>query len=285
MLNRWTGIICAVFMLSANTTLFVRDVLPGLLAGDPPELDDLTRGVGPTRQIQTGLFNAQGHDIGRSWTVTCMQGDSLIISSCTRLNSITLPNGLNTPAVRIDTELRYRVEDGLLGNLSMSIRGLPVGVVLRGEFMPPDEFACGWQLGAGQRGTFRLNAEATRALGDVLRPFTRLPGLYVGRTWRLHLLDPLAQIVPGLRNHNLLAEPVLVRVTGTEVIEHRGRPLEVFVVEARRTRAWVDRQGDVLRQQIDLPLLGRLTLQDEPFDEAAYLKAKEWSPLGAPHEE
>ncbi|MGD8451109.1 MAG: hypothetical protein PVJ57_04770 [Phycisphaerae bacterium] len=278
MLNRWIGILCTLFMLSANTTLFVRDILPGLLAGDPPELDDLSLEAGTTRRIQTGVFNARDENIGRSWTVSFMQAGLLNVTSCTRLNPITLPNGLTTPGARIDTELRYRVDDGLLDSMSMSIRGLPVGVTMHGDFIPPDEFACCWRLGKVQRGTFRLSADATRALGDVLRPFTRLPGLYVGRTWRLHLLDPLAQVVPGLRNNDLLAEPILVRVTGTEMIEHRGQQLEVFVVEARRTRAWVDQQGNVLRQEIDVPLLGRLTLRDEPFDDEVFQEARVWSP-------
>ncbi len=60
---------------------------------------------------------------------------------------------------------------------------------------------------------------------------------------------------------------VLVRVTGTESIEHNGRVVEAFRVEADRAVAWVTSDGRVLRQEVDLPLLGRLTLIDEPFDQ------------------
>ena len=34
--------------------------------------------------------------------------------------------------------------------------------------------------------------------------------------------------------------------------------------------------GRVLRQEVELPILGRLTLRDEAFDEAAYKAAKQY---------
>ena len=43
MANRWIGIACVLFMLSANATLFVRDVLPDGSPATRPVLDDLTR--------------------------------------------------------------------------------------------------------------------------------------------------------------------------------------------------------------------------------------------------
>ena len=278
MVNRWIGIACVAFMLSANATLFVRDVLPAWLAGDPPMLDDLAPSPLPKRQAQIGIFDERGENVGRSWTITERLPQFLTVTSSTMLNPILLPNGMVTPQVRIDTSLKYREDDHLLEDLRMSIRGLPVGVVMRGELVPPDEFVCEWRLGAGPPGRFTLDADATRAMGDVVRPFTRLPGLYVGRTWRLQLLDPLSRIIPGFGSHDLMADAELVRVTRTETITHRGEELETFVVEARRTRAWVTPQGDVLRQEVDLPLLGRLTLRDELFDENAYDEARNWLP-------
>lgn len=288
MLNRWIGILCVLFMLSANTALFMRDVLPGWLAGDPPGLDDLTRGGVPPREVQTGIFDARGRVVGRTWTISrvqrhildsdsqTIQGQILDIQSRTMLYPIMLPNGMATPQVRIETRLRYRSEDGLLDELVMSIRGLPAGVVLRGE-MISDEFACSCKVGPRLERSFRLDAEATRALGDVIRPFRRLPGLYVGRTWRLQLLDPLSRVMPGLQTNDIIAEPQLVRVTRTEQIQHRGRPVETFVVEAHRMRAWVAPGGHVLRQEVELPLLGKLILVDEPFDQDEYRRAGQWS--------
>lgn len=186
MFNRWIGILCVLFMLSANTTLFMRDILPGWLAGDPPELDDLC-GAAPPREVQTGIFYMRGRLVGRTWTISHVQGrilDSdrqtvqgriLDIESRTMLYPIMLPNGMATPQVRIETRLRYRSEDGLLDELVMSIRGLPAGVVLRGE-MIADEFACSCKVGPRLEKSFRLDAEATPALGDVLHRFAGCPG-------------------------------------------------------------------------------------------------------------
>ena len=277
MLNRWIGIACVFLMISGNTVLFMRDILPSWLASDPPQFEDISSQDGAERQIQVGIFDADGQLVGRSWTISHIRGHFLNVDSKTMLYPIRLPGDITTPPVRIDTELSYQERGGLLSELGMRVFGLPASAELYGEFIPPDEFACTWKIERVRQGTFVLDAEATRALGEVLRPFSRLPGLYVGRAWRLHLLDPLAQIVPGLQQNAVLAEPEIVRVTRAETIEHRGRSVEVFVVEARRMRAWVATDGSVLRQEIELPLLGQLVLRDEPFDHNAYEAARGWS--------
>ena len=279
MLNRWIGIVCLLFMLCVNSALFVRDVLPDWYAGDPPELEDLARGVSTRRNAQVGIFNAENQMIGRSWTITEMRGEFLSVTSKTMLHPIMLPNGAATPQVRIDTDMHYRQADGLLSDLTMSMHGLPTSVLLRGEYMPPDEFACSWRVGptrGGAQGSFVLDAEATRAMGDVLRPFSRLSGLYVGRTWRLQLLNPVMKILPGLRGSGLLDEPEIVQVTRTETIRHRGETVEAFVVEARRMRAWVAPNGTVLRQEVELPLLGKLVMREEAFNAGVYEEARLW---------
>lgn len=276
MINRWIGICCLLLMLSANTTLFMRDILPGWLAGDPPTLVDLTQEADSERRIQTGVFDVHDRCVGRSWTLMFRQATHVHIESKTLLYPFNLPNGTSTPMVRIDTTLKYRQEDNVLDSLNMEVRGLPIGVVLNGELYPLDEFVCTWKLGKHDEGSFTLNAAATRAMGAVMQPFTRLPGLYVGRTWRMEMLDPLTQLMPGVNADNLLADAELVRVTGTEKITHRGRELEAFVVETKRAKAWVTQQGDVLRQELELPLFGRLTLRNEPFDEGAYERARQW---------
>jgi hypothetical protein len=283
-LNRWVGIICATLMVSANATLFLRDILPGWRGGDPPALDDLSQGTGVERHVQIGIYNAEGTNIGRSWTVTELQIEYLNVTSTTMLYPITLPNGIATPPVRVETTLRYRETDGVLAELVMTIRGLPATLELRGDLVPPDDFVCKWRLGPRQQGQFVLDAQATRAIGDVLRPFDRLPGLYVGRTWRMQLLDPLSRVVPGLQAEALVGDTELVRVTRTEIIQHRGEPVETFVVEAPRMRGWVSRDGQVLRQEVDLPILGTLAMNDEPYNAKDYEAARQWSPGKDPDE-
>ncbi len=273
MLNRWIGIVCAIGMLAANATLFVRDILPNWRAGEAPPQEDFSAEFGERRE-QVGIYTPDGELFGRSWTVSTLDPVSLEVTSLTLLFPAPLAGGVLTPEMRVETTLRYTRPSGMLDELTMLIHGLSKKVRLHGEHMEPDEFACKWQVGLAHEGAFVLSAEETRAFSDVLRPFSRLHDLYVGRTWQLNLVNPLNKVLPGLSSETLLEAPELARVTGMETIEHRGARVESFVVEANRLRAWVARDGTVLLQEIELPLLGRLSLRDEAFDEAGYRDAQ-----------
>jgi hypothetical protein len=278
MLNRWIGTGALLLMLAGNASLFVYDILPRWTAGSPPRFQTVVSEGASYEHIQTGIFDSADRNIGRSWTLIHNEDEYISVASTTLLDPIVLPEGLNTPAVRIETDLRFGKDDQLLNELSISLHGLPVTAMLQGELIPPDQFACRWHVGA-RRGMFVFEAGLTRAFGDVLRPFTRLPNLHVGQTWRLQLMNPLSKALPGWNSAGPVEEPEIVRVTGTEMIEHGGRSVEAFVVEAPRLRAWVAPDGAVLRQEIEfLPLLGRLVLRDEPFDDVAYEKARVWRP-------
>ena len=271
MLNRWIGITTAALMLSVNTLLVVRDVLPCWLAGDPPQAEIELLGPGEQRRTQVSIYNKVGQRVGRSWTLSNRSQALLRVRTQTVLYPIQLPEGVVTPRVRFDMNLTYQ-QNTHVERLEIDVRGFDIPIGLRGGFVPPNDFPCQWQVGE-QRGTFVLDADATRVLGDVVRPFDRLPGLYVGQAWRLELLNPLTRLLPGLRDSPVATSSVLVRVTGTESIEHNGRVVEAFRVEAEKAVAWVTSDGRVLRQEVDLPLLGRLTLIDEPFDERTYSAA------------
>jgi len=271
MLNRWIGITTAALMLSVNTLLVVRDVLPCWLPGDPPQAEIELLRPGEQRRTQVSIYNKVGQRVGRSWTHSKRGNTLLTVDTSTVLYPIQLPQDVVTPRLEIHTNLVYH-QDVCVDSLRIDVHGftdlegceVPIG--LRGEHVPPNDFPCQWQVGE-QWGTLILDADATRVLGDIIRPFDRLPGLYVGQAWRLELLNPLTRLLPGFRDSPVATSSVLVRVTGTESIEHNGRVVEAFRVEAERAVAWVTSDGRVLRQEVDLPLLGRLTLIDEPFDE------------------
>jgi hypothetical protein len=271
MLNRWIGITTAALMLSVNTLLVVRDVLPCWLAGDPPQAEIELLQPGEQRRTQVSIYNKVGQRVGRSWTHSKCGSTLLTVDTWTVLYPIDLPRDVVTPRLSIHTNVVYH-HDTWVDSLRIDVHGfsdmrggdVPIG--LRGERVPPDDFPCQWQVGE-QRGTLVLDADAIRVLGDVVHPFDRLPGLYVGQAWRLELLNPLTRLLPGFRDSPVATSSVLVRVTGTESIEHNGQLVEAFRVEAEKAVAWVASDGRVLRQEVDLPLLGRLTLIDEPFDE------------------
>ncbi|MCG3126947.1 MAG: hypothetical protein CHACPFDD_01802 [Phycisphaerae bacterium] len=257
-------------MVSANAALVLHDVVPAWTADEPPSADAALT-PGQSRSVQLDIYDAQGRLIGQSWTVARLAVSILTVQNWTLLESITLPNGVRTPPARIDSELAYN-DSRVVDRLSMRIIGLGLPAGLTGEFIPPDTFPCVWQMGE-LRGRFLLPAAATRALGDVIRPFDRLPGLYVGRSWRVKLVNPLAQIVPGMGSAAIGVDSMLVTVVGRDSIEHNGVTVNCYRVETRRATAWVAADGRVLKQTVELPLLGTLTLLDRPFDEDARQRA------------
>ena len=265
MINRWIGIATLGLMLSVNAALLMRDVLPDWLAGEPPESRALQLGPGDELKVQFGIYDRERHCIGHSWTRSTRTGDLVSVRHRTVIRAPHLPVDTELKAVRIDTHLNFH-EDVGLDELRVHVFGPGVTIKLEGEFYLPDDFACKWQVGE-RRGKFQLPAHATRAMGDVIRPFESLTGLYVGRSWRLELLNPLSGIIPDWGARNMMTDGVLVRVTRMEDVVHRGALVQAFVLETEKLRAWVTPDGRVIRQEFDLPLLGTLTLVDEPYDD------------------
>jgi hypothetical protein len=268
MLNRWIGILSIAAMLLANAAIFTRDVLPRWLPDDAPPSDAQLLAPDERREVQVGIYDALGRQVGQSWTVAQRStvGDVVSVRTTTVLRGLALPGGLRTPEVRIESDASYGPADNRIDEVNLRLYGLGLPIQLNGQAMPTAEFACTWRVGADD-GSFLLDSKAPAALGDVIRPFDRLPDLYVGQTWRLDLLDPLAQIVPDLDRHGLDLEPILIRVTRRERISHAGRDVDAYVVEGNNTRAWVAEDGRVLRQEVRLPLIGQLVLLDEVFSE------------------
>lgn len=274
MLNRWVGISSAALMLLANAAIFQRDVLPDWFATDPPRADAYTLQPGEERLAQVGIFDERGRLVGRSWTRSRrpVSADIVITSTTTQLRPVSLPGGVTSPPARIETEVTHKVGVRVVDELSFQVFGLGMPIELRGETMPTGEFPILWKVGP-QSGSITLDTTAPAALGDVIRPFDRLPELYVGQSWRLELLNPLKHVLPQLEGRTLGLESVLVQVTGEARIEHGGRTVDVFVVEGGGATAYVGMDGTVLRQVVRVPLLGRLELLDEVYDEEARIRA------------
>lgn len=279
MLNRWIGITLACLMIVANGALVFRDVVPHWMASDPPPSGASLLRDGQESHIQVGIYDRTGRTIGHSWTVSrrSKPGWLVTVKTTTILEHLPLPQGIATPRVRIETTLTYREDARLVDELEFRMFGLGLPIFLHAEAMPSGEFPLQWQVGP-QRGQVVLDSRAPAALGDVIRPFDRLPNLYVGRAWRLDLLDPLAQMLPQLGSAGLGLDSILIEVTRKEIIDHQGARIETFVVEGNGAVAWVDRDGRVLRQEVSLPLVGRLILLDEPYDDDAREAAVESVP-------
>lgn len=276
MLNRWIGIVSGCLMILAVAAVFWRDVLPGWLIGDPPPTEIDLLAPGEKRQAQVGIYDSAGRAVGTSWTVSSALGggDIALVTTTTVLGPLPLPGGVTTPRVCIQTEITYLAAASTVDQLEFHMYGLGMPIELDCVALPTGDFPCAWKVGT-EHGEITMDSRVPAALGDVIRPFDRLPDLYVGRRWRLKLLYPLAQMVPQLKQVGMTLEEPLIEVTGRERIETPAGLVDAFVVQVENggATAWVHPDGRVLRQEVNVPLLGQLVLLDEPFDEEARLQA------------
>ncbi len=269
MLNRILGATIGLVWLASMSGLFVRDVWPAWTAQDPPAgvSNQIVERIGEDHQA--GIFDSRGHRAGTAWTSFMPLAGGILVHNSTVLNPFA---GL--PPSRIESKLQF-VEDGTLDELELDVFGLPMPISLRGQSYPP-YFPCNLQVGT-RRYSFRLQAASAALMGETMRPFSCLPNLHVGQAWRMQLFNPLSAVM----DTQVRLRPILVRVTGRETIEHQGRSVDCFVVEAPRAKAWVDDAGRVLVQQVDVPLLGRFIIRDEPYDEDLRRKTRERIPAEA----
>lgn len=275
MLNRWFGIISISLVLLANGALFWRHVIPHMLVGEPPNLVANKLAEGDVRYTQVGIYNSGDVLIGRSFAVIDRALNSVTLRSLSILEPTRLPNGLQTIPIAVHTVIDYQAE-GNPDELEIEILGLNFPATLRGEYFSGD-FPCQWEF-AGQSGSFLVDSELLHTLRDAIRPFDRLPGLYEGQTWEVGIFNPFSRVF-NMSQSALDFDSIIVEVVGTEEIEHphTAEMVTAFRVEAPQVVAWVSQDGQVLRQSVQLPILGQLTVIDEPFDEEAYSRAqRDW---------
>jgi hypothetical protein len=256
--------------IAAMTALVARDVWPAWTAQDPPRLT--LAPDAPEQLSQCGIFDARGHRIGTAWSAIRPFGKNVRLQGTILLERVAM-----LPPVRVETLLTI-MADGMVDEFELDVHGLndlfgkPLPVEIRGEnygrYIP-----CTLRVGTFRR-TLKLDAAASRLIGDSIRPFDRLPDLQVGQSWRMQIVDPISAAL----NRRTRVLPVIAKVVGKETIDHHGDAVECFVVEAGRSKAWVRRDGLVMKQTVELPGLGRLTVRDEPYDEEARNVARERVP-------
>ncbi len=268
MLNRWFGISAFLAMCTLNTLLVLRDVAPRWFATDPPRPTSLRLSDGEQLVLQYGIFR-DGRRVGTAQHLASASGDVIRTETATALSLGEMLDVPGAPTIRVDSDFAYLMRSQMVDELSVRVRGLPFGVHLKGQYLPPNDFPIQWRLGDNE-GSLILPADQTSQLGDMLRPFQSLPDLYVGRTWRLQTFNPLLNLLPMVDRNALELEPVLVRVAAEERISFADFDTLAFRVEADRIRVWVDWQGQVLRQQIELPVLGLLQFEVERYDPSAF---------------
>lgn len=260
-MNRFVGIAATFLWLAAMILLIRRDVLPFWTAQEAPAQSL------PNETYQVAIRHAEGSRVGTAWvrlvptsTITTVRSTTLL-----DLDSVAGVLNLRGPVV-VDMNMAYQA-GGTLDQFRIRVEGMPLPIHAEGERIRSD-MACTLTFGVLKK-SFSLDGRLMDHLAETIRPFTHLKNLHVGQRWRLRLLNP----IPLLQSGNLDLKISLVRVTARELIDHQGRRIECFRVETEGAVAWVDDTGRVLRQEVQIPLLGKWTLTDETYDPRARARA------------
>lgn len=245
--------------LTAMTALFVRDVLPAWTAQDAPVLSITEFEQTERRHQQFAIFQKDGQRIGTAWSnLSPGPGNSTINGT------VVLENLGAIPAIRIETLTEFD-KDGDISAFRLDVFGVPMKIRVEGERLGL-YFPCKLQVGPLFREA-NLDAAASRMIGESLRPFAFLPNLKVGQSWRMQILDPMTAVMARRAEFTSL----VATVTGEEEITHLGEPVLCKVVDTSPThvRAWVTPRGEVVRQEVDVPGLGKIVVEEEEFSEGS----------------
>jgi len=254
---RLFAIAAVLLWVSAMVALFARDVWPAWTAQDPPAMtrDQFARLDQPAQQF--GIYRSPDERIGSAWNSVEASGPNTTVYGTVVVEGVSY-----IPPVRVETVTDFDDQGGL-DSFRLDVHGVPLTIKIRGETRGL-YFPCELHIGPLHRDA-NLDRAASRLIGQTLRPFSFLPTLSVGQSWRMQMLDPISAVLTGRTDFT----PVVARVTGKETIEHLGKPIECLVVEtsAYAAKAWADGNGQVLVQQVEMPGVGRITVRTEPFDE------------------
>ncbi len=263
MFVRLGGLGIIVFWAASMTWLVWHDVWPAVTAGQPPRVVRTEPGNQAPVSCQVGIFNKYGHRVGSAWSTYYP-----IAEAARREDTIHLQSFIGLPETLVQISSSFDPE-GQLDEFKLEIWGHDVPVKVTGERFSS---MYGFNLDVGTwHERLRLEADAAGLIGDVFRPFASLPGLKVGQSWRMQVVNPIA-LLSGFGDRFV---PMLVRVTRREpVTTLDGRTVDC-VVEAPNAKAWVDEAGTVIVQQVELPVGGTLTIRAEPYDRDAEQEAVE----------
>lgn len=251
--------------ITAMTMLFLRDVWPSWTAQDVPPIERERIASLEQPNYQYGIFR-DDQRAGTAWSSMTLTPETTSIHG-----TVVITNVGFIPALRVENEVEFDAT-GRLDNFWLEMHGVPgTRVYIRGErhgiYLP-----CEIHLGRIHRQA-NLEMSATRMISDAFQPFTYLPTLHVGQSWRMQLLNPMSAVL----TRQIQFSSVVAEVTRIETIEHRGKPVRCFVVETSpaQVTAWVGPDGRVLVQEVQLGGLGRIRVRAEPYDEGARAQAKQ----------
>lgn len=260
---RLFSIVVTGMWLLAMGLLVRDDVLPVLTAQAPPDMASQLADEPEYRELYNGVYDQTGRRVGHSTTAIIRGPEYVSINSRLELEPgwmdrldmlarVVRQFGI-AGKLEVRTALRY-VQDGSLDEFTVDIEGLGMPVRIESEYFGTD---FGAQLTVGQaQWPLVFDTQISQRLGQSFDPFIFLPELQVGKSWRVWMAS-FSDVKPRF-------EQILVRVVDREMIDHHGRQVHAYRVEAGDLAvAWADRSGKILRQEVNMPLLGRITILDE----------------------
>ncbi len=284
--SRWYNTAVVVLWLATMSWLVAKKVLPPLLVGEPPSYRQVIEAQNRDPPVGWRVL-WKGKQLGWALTDTKVQPSGLT-EVHGRVHFDTFPIGAVTPVwlqpfltlvrkpvEQLHLDARSEMLIDTLGRLlrfdsAVQLAPLIDKITMRGTVE-------GGQLelvvsSGNQSVSYEVLLPPKALLADALTPQTRLPGLHVGQTWSVPVVNPLWPSKSRI-------EIISAKVEKSESILWNGARENAWLVVYRRDsgtgaadeqnvqgRLWVRRDGAVLRQEamlFDSPIVFvRLTHKD-----------------------
>lgn len=258
MFTKTTGLFIVPTWLAAMSWLFAHDVWPLFAARDLPRLQPSAWLREEGRRAQFEIHH-KGIHIGTLWTEHRV-GENVV--SREDLIWLEQPTFLRE-SLRVRVSSTFSPE-GLLDEFTFRFEtGTAREFTLHGERFPSD---FSFELTSGPIGkAFKVPLVDGGLISGAFTPFGDLGELHVGQTWKMQVFNPIT----GLTGVGKKFTSVLVEVTGEENIVGPDGVVKCFVVEASGAKAWLDENGAVILQEVEVPLMGTIRISRAlEFDEA-----------------
>ena len=272
--HRLVSVLILVGWSLATGALVVRDVLPDLIVGPPPDMRTIS------------LAGSEARDHRTRWAI--LVADDLAATQLRAVGQATTDSFRQADGcVRFSSEAWFDSQEALKGTRLAPSDGSSERIEMRGSYDIDqsgnlNHFWASVRLGNDTRdalvlnGSVRQNTLDVRAEGPVINwkkslvyqprgivqgalgPLDRMPGIQVGQRWKSHVVSPLTGAV----------QEVTVEVPRRRIISWDGNPvttLEVvtYMPPMFTARTWVRQDGLVLRQEAPFPFV-RLVLERQP---------------------
>ncbi len=272
MFTRITGLLIVPIWFAAMGWLVMHDVWPRLAAHDPPPLTITNWLKTDGKQSQYDILDTYGHSMGSIWSTFMIdEGVSATRDDYAYIERFPLP--VTPLAVSVTSVF---TATGQLDEFSVRLDNFAGELTLHGErFHSSFSFTLdGSVAGRNIQTRFKLPLTEAGLLTSAFQPFSQLANLSVGQTWRMQTYNPIAAVT-GMGERFL---DMLVTVTSREKRITESGLRDCYMVESKYAKAWIDENGVVHEQEIDLPVVGKMRIvRRAEYDEQARRDTKKAS--------